>query len=128
MSAAHDSADHRTATLVLDDEASARARVGPWLRERLACLSEHDGLRARLIVAELLDNARRHGLPHYVLELVLDRRAGICTIRFRDRAAERAGGWTAAAGLSIVEALSEQWGYVLLADSTTVWVKVRVEG
>ncbi|MFD7657995.1 hypothetical protein ACFV4N_28825 [Actinosynnema sp. NPDC059797] len=133
MSAAHDSAGYDdvgydTALLVVrDDGTLPRRQVEPWLRDRLDGRPEHDVLRVRLIVAELLDNAQRHGWPRYVVELVLDRRTGVLTIRFRNRTPERVVGWAPGAGLSIVEALSEQWGFVAMRSSTTVWVKVRFD-
>jgi len=115
-----------TALLVIrDDRALSRERIRLWLRESMAGRPDHDVLRVELVVGELLDNARRYGQPRYVVELVLDRHTGIFTIRVRNRAPRSTAGWAPAAGLSIVEALSEQWGVVSMEDRTTVWVKVR---
>ncbi|MFC6087695.1 ATP-binding protein [Saccharothrix sp. BKS2] len=128
MSAGYDSAGYDTALLLIrDDRALSREQVALWLRDRLAGWPEHDVLRVGLIVVELLDNAQRHGLPRYVLELVLDRGTGTLTIRLRNRATGGAVDPVPAAGLLIVEALSEQWGVVPLAGSTTTWVKVRFD-
>lgn len=130
MSAGHDSAafdaGYDTAVLVIrDDRILWRETTRLWLRERMDGWPDHDVLRVELVVAELLDNAQRHGLPRYVVELVLDRHAEVLTIRLRNRAPCSSTGWTREAGLSIVEALSEQWGVVSMGNSTTVWVRVR---
>ena len=130
MSAGYDSAafdaGHDTALLVIRDDRTAwQETTRLWLRERMDGRPDHDVLRVELVVAELLDNAQRYGLPRYVVELVLDRPAEILTIRVRNRAPRRSAGWVSAAGLSVVEALSEQWGVVSMGYSTTVWARVR---
>ncbi|MFD0204151.1 MULTISPECIES: ATP-binding protein [Saccharothrix] len=130
MSAGHDSAafdaGYDTAVLVIrDDRVLWRETTRLWLRERMDGWPDHDVLQVELVVAELLDNAQGYGLPRYVVELVLDRHAEILTIRVRNRAPRSGAGWTQAAGLSIVEALSEQWGVVSMGNSTTVWARVR---
>ncbi|PSL57416.1 hypothetical protein B0I31_102394 [Saccharothrix carnea] len=130
MSAGHDGAafdaGYDTAVLVVrDDGILWRKTTWLWLRERMHGWPVHDVLRVELVVAELLDNAQRYGLPRYVVELVLDRHAEILTIRVRNRAPRSGAGWPRAAGLAIVEALSEQWGVVAMGNSTTVWAKMR---
>ncbi|WNV85174.1 hypothetical protein [Umezawaea sp. Da 62-37] len=64
MSAAYDDAGHDTALLVVRDGGKLpQVQVEPW---SCACLDgwpELDGLRVRLIVAELLDNAQQYGRP-----------------------------------------------------------------
>lgn len=130
MSAGYDStafdAGYATAVLVIrDDRVLWQKTTRLWLRERMTGWPVHDVLRVQLIVAELLDNAQHYGLPRYVVELVLDRRAGILTIRVRNHAPHSSAGWTRAAGLSIVETLSEQWGVVSMGYSTIVWATAR---
>lgn len=122
------SAGHDTALCVIRDAgALSRGQAEAWLHERLAGWPAHDVLRVELVIAELLDNAQRHGEPHYVVELVLDRRSGCLTIRVRNRPAAGATSWDAAAGLLIVEVLGDQWGVVPLEANTTVWVEVRFD-
>lgn len=125
MSAAYDDADHDIALLVVHDDGTVpQGKVEPWLQECLDGWPEFDALRVRLIVAELLDNAQHHGWPSYVVELVLDRRTGGLTVRLCNRALRKSVDWVPAAGLTIIEALSEQWGVASLTHSTTVWVKI----
>ncbi|WP_447001882.1 ATP-binding protein [Saccharothrix isguenensis] len=119
-----------TVVLVMDDRGSPpRGEVELWLRDRMDDWRGHEALLVGVVVGELLDNAWRYGEPPYVLELVLDRWIETLTIRVRNRAPaqNQSAGWPLGAGLLVVEALTEQWGVVSLAEHTTVWAKVWFE-
>lgn len=117
---------HDTVALVMEDHDSPPApEVASWLRERVGGRPGQDARRVGVVVGELLDNARRHGEPPYVLELTTDEWTDTLTIRVRDHAPRHSAPWSLGAGLLIVDGLVEQWGVVWAAASTTVWAKVR---
>lgn len=122
-------AGHDTVVLVVQDEdATSPEEVARWLREHLAGWSAFDVLLIGLVVGELYDNARRHGSPPFVLELVLDRWREALVVSVRDRAVGRAAPWPAGAGLLLVDGLSTRWGVLTHAPFTTVWVELVFEG
>jgi hypothetical protein len=76
------------------------------------------------VVGELFDNARRHGSPPFVIELVLDRWRESLVVSVRDRAVGGIGPWRPAGGLLLVAALAERWGVVSQGRNTTVWAEI----
>lgn len=118
-------AGHDTVVLVVQDEdTTSPDEVARWLREHLAGWSGFDVLLIGLVVGELYDNARRHGSPPYVLELVLDRWREALVVSVRDRAVGRTAPWRTGAGLLLVDGLSARWGVLTQATFTTVWVEL----
>ncbi|MFE2754763.1 ATP-binding protein [Actinosynnema sp. NPDC059335] len=118
-------ADQDTAVLVVQDgDRVSPDEVARWLRERLEGWPPFDVLLVGVVVGELFDNARRHGSPPYVLELVLDRWREALVVSVRDRALRGAAPWSSAAGLLLVGGLSERWGVLTQGPSTTVWAEL----
>jgi hypothetical protein len=118
-------AGHDTVVLVVQDEdATSPEEVARWLREHLEGWSGFDVLLIGLVVGELYDNARRHGSPPYVLELVLDRWRQALVVSVRDRAVRRSAPWPPGAGLLLVGGLSTRWGVLTQEAFTTVWVEL----
>ncbi|MFD0205528.1 MULTISPECIES: ATP-binding protein [Saccharothrix] len=118
-------AGHDTVVLVVQDgDATSPDEVARWLREHLEGWGAFDVLLIGLVVGELYDNARRHGSPPYVLELVLDRWREALVVSVRDRAVRRSVPWASSAGLLLVAGLTERWGVLTQADFTTVWAEL----
>ncbi|QQQ79599.1 ATP-binding protein [Saccharothrix sp. 6-C] len=118
-------AGNDTVVLVVQDEdTTSPDEVARWLREHLAGWPAHDVLLIGVVVGELYDNARRHGSPPFVLELVLDRWREALVVSVRDRALRRTAPWRPAAGLLLVDALSTRWGVLTQAAFTTVWAEL----
>ncbi|KOX14446.1 hypothetical protein ADK67_42350 [Saccharothrix sp. NRRL B-16348] len=113
--------------VVQDEDATSPEEVARWLREHLEGWAGFDVLLVGLVVGELYDNARRHGSPPYVLELVLDRWREALVVSVRDRAVRRAAPWRTAAGLLLVDGLSARWGVLTQAAFTTVWAELVFE-
>ena len=121
-------AGHDTVVLVVQDEdTTSPDEVARWLRDHLAGWAEFDVLLVGLLVGELYDNARQHGSPPYVLELVLDRWREALVVSVRDRAIGRTAPWRPSAGLLLVDGLSARWGVVTQAAFTTVWAELVFE-
>ncbi|MBY8850698.1 ATP-binding protein [Saccharothrix longispora] len=121
-------AGHDTAVLVVEDaDAMPPAEVAGWLRERLDGWSEQDVRLVEVVAGELFANARRHGAPPYVLELLLNRRGESLVVSARDRTVGRLRPWRPAAGLLLVGALSARWGITSRAGTTTVWAELLFE-
>ncbi|MFD1152659.1 ATP-binding protein [Saccharothrix hoggarensis] len=121
-------AGHDTVVLVVqDDDPTSPADVARWLRERLDGWRELDVLLVGVVVGELFGNARRHGSPPYVLELVLDRWREALVVSVRDRALGGSGPWRSAAGLLLVDGLTDRWGVLTQGAFTTVWAEVVFE-
>lgn len=121
-------AGHDAVKLVIpaDDSLSPRA-VARWLRECLERWPAEDAALVGVVVGEIVDNAWRHALPPYVVELSLDRRQELLRITVRDCGPHVRGGWWYGAGLLLVEGLSADWGVVREAEGTTVWADLRFE-
>ncbi len=118
-------AGHDTVVLVVQDEdTTSPDEVARWLREHLDGWAAFDVLLVGLVVGELYDNARRHGSPPYVLELVLDRWREALVVSVRDRAVRRLAPWRSSAGLLVVDGLSERWGVLTQESATTVWAEL----
>lgn len=118
-------AGHDTVVLVVQDgDSTSPDEVARWLREQLEGWSDFDVLLIGQVVGELYDNARRHGSPPYVLELVLDRWRQALVVSVRDRAVRRSAPWRSSAGLLLVDALSARWGVLTQATFTTVWAEL----
>ncbi len=118
-------AGNDTAVLVVQDEdATSPADVAAWLRDRIDGWPAADVLLIGVVVGELFDNARQHGSPPFVIELVLDHWRERLVVSVRDRALRPSGAWRAAAGLTLVAALSERWGVVSQGRNTTVWAEI----
>ncbi|MEV8443885.1 ATP-binding protein [Actinosynnema sp. NPDC051121] len=118
-------AGHDTVVLVVQDgDSTSPDEVARWLREHLEGWPDFDVLLIGQVVGELYDNARRHGSPPYVLELVLDRWREALVVSVRDRAVRRSAPWRSAAGLLLVDALSARWGVLTQATFTTVWAEL----
>lgn len=121
-------AGHDTVVLVVQDEdTTSPDEVARWLRDHLEGWAGFDVLLVGLLVGELYDNARQHGSPPYVLELVLDRWREALVVSVRDRALGRTATWRSSAGLLLVDGLSARWGVVTQAASTTVWAELLFE-
>lgn len=110
--------------VVQDGDPTSSEDVARWLGDQLEGWSEFDVLLVGTVVGELFGNARRHGSPPYVLELVLDRWREALVVSVRDRAVRRAGTWRTAAGLLLVGGLSARWGVLTQAAFTTVWAEL----
>ncbi len=113
--------------VVQDGDSTSPEEVADWVRECLDGWLELDVVLVRLVVGELFDNARRHGSPPYVLELVLDRWREALVVSVRDRAVRRSTPWRSSAGLVLVDGLSSRWGVLTKAAFTTVWAELVFE-
>lgn len=121
-------AGNDTAVLVVrDEDTTSPADVAAWLHERVEGWPAPDVLLIDVVVGELFDNARRHGSPPYVIELILDRWRETLVVSVRDRAVRRPGPWRNAGGLLLVEALSARWGVVSQGHNTIVWAELAFE-
>ncbi|QFZ20157.1 ATP-binding protein [Saccharothrix syringae] len=120
--------NNNTVVLVVeDDDAGSVADVASWLHGRVDGWPAPDVLLIGVVVGELFDNARRHGSPPYVIELVLDHWHEALVVSVSDRALHGPGPWWPAGGLLLVDALSERWGVESQGRNTTVWAEILFE-
>ncbi|GAA1329422.1 hypothetical protein [Saccharothrix algeriensis] len=113
--------------LVLHDDALSLGDVAVWLRGCLDGWPRADVVLVGVVVGELYDNARLHGAPPYVIELVLDRAHDVVTASVGNRVSRVTSAWRRRSGLLLVEALSEQWGALVRDGTTTTWAEILLD-
>ncbi|MFD7660884.1 hypothetical protein ACFV4N_43520 [Actinosynnema sp. NPDC059797] len=119
--------DDDKAVLVLPDDGSPLGDIAFWLRHCLDGWPRADVVLVGVVVGELYDNARLHGAPPYVIELVLDRPHDVLTVSVDNRVARASPVWQRRSGLLLVEGLSEQWGALERGDTTTTWAEILLD-
>lgn len=117
-------ADNQATLIIPTDDDPPMEVVLCWLFGALVGVPVLPRLHVALVAAELVDNARQHGSPPYVLRLALDepqRAIGVCV---EDCTQDSAQPWPSGAGLVLVEGLSRAWGVERRARAKTVWAEV----
>ncbi|NUT48123.1 MAG: hypothetical protein HOV94_12560 [Saccharothrix sp.] len=114
------------ALVIEEDDSFSSDEIAFWLAEQLA--GQLDAERALAgVVGELLDNARLHAAPPYVLRLGPHETRDAVVVAVRDRPVTRSGGWRCGAGLLLVDALSARWGVPAGPGSTVAWAELVFE-
>jgi hypothetical protein len=100
--------------------------VRDWVGSALTYVSTLARMRAALLTAELVDNARRYGRGPYVLHLSLHQARRVLLVAVEDELPEMGAGWPVRAGLLILEGMSERWGVEYHEQGKTVWAELSL--
>jgi hypothetical protein len=100
--------------------------VRDWVGTALICVPPLARMRASLLTAELVDNARRYGRGPYVLHLSLHQARQVLLVAVEDELPELGAGWPVRAGLLILEGMSERWGVEYDEQGKTVWAELSL--
>lgn len=124
--------------IIPDGDDPPRDVVCHWVADALVWVPAVPSLRVAVVMDELVANARRHGRLPCVVRLSLDRTRRNVLVFVDDSAASAADcvagdvAWPAHAGLTLVDALTLDWGVEPRTRGKTVWARVpagvRVEG
>lgn len=119
-------ADDQAALIVAGEECPSSDVVRGWVHGALTGMALVPRLRAALVAEELVSNARRHGGLPCVLRLSLHRTQQVLLVCVDDCAEDDRDAWPVQAGLTLVDALSLDWGTDRAALGKTVWAEVAL--
>jgi hypothetical protein len=101
--------------------------VGEWVSVALTGVPASVRLRAALVSAELVDNARRYGRAPYVVHLTLDRSHRVLFVAVEDDMTELRAGWSETAEMVLVRGLAQYWGVEHYKLGKAVWAELSLE-
>lgn len=119
-------ADNQATLIIPTDDDPPMEVVHCWLLGALIGVPVIPRLHVALVAAELVDNARRHGHPPYVLRLALDRGHRAIGVCVDDCLPDSGELWPVGAGLVLVDGLSREWGVERRVRAKTVWAEVSL--
>lgn len=100
--------------------------IRDWIGSALTSVPALLRMRAALVTAELVDNARRYGHGPYVLHLSQDRRRGVLLLAVEDETPWLGAGWWDRPALVLVAWMSECWGVEYGETGKTVWAELSL--
>jgi len=100
--------------------------VRAWTAGALVGMPLVPRMRAVLVVAELVSNARRHGCLPCVLRLSLDPTRRHLLVFVEDAAPADDAVWPVGAGLSLVDGLTSDWAVESRPRGKTVWAEIAL--
>ncbi|TDV57342.1 ATP-binding protein [Actinophytocola oryzae] len=97
-----------------------------WVDSALTGVPVLPGLHVAIVVEELVANAREHGRMPCVLRLSPDETGRHLLVLVEDTDPDDGERWPTGAGLTLVDALSLDWGVDPRPSGKTVWAEIAM--